>query len=167
MMGYSVLYYLQHQSLEREISRAIDAEKISDEDLQVVKIPLTFYPQGDRGFERAVGSFRYQGKYYEMVKRKIENDTIYVYCLINQKKEVLVNKLARHIQTHIADVKSPQPGKSQKSTVPGFIKEYLRGSASALAFSRPDIAVNQFNTSYLSLYLSPAPVIPCPPPESN
>jgi hypothetical protein len=166
MMGYSVFFYLQQHSLEKELARAIDNNRINEQELIVIKIPITFYPQGNRDYERVEGSIQHQGKFYEMVKRKIDNDTIYVYCLPNEKKEKLFNRLADHIQTHVADISNAKTPESSKQVVLAFIKEYLRGNAQGLpgfpATTSSEEAFSQYRFHLSSISRS----IPSPPPKT-
>ena len=76
MLGYQMLFYYRTHSLEREITRTIDRGQIDESKLLVFKVPVPLYHQIDKGFERVDGSFAFEGRFYQMVQRKLENDTI-------------------------------------------------------------------------------------------
>jgi hypothetical protein len=111
--------------VKHEISQVLDKGKVQDSALFVVKIPIPLYHQTDRKhFESVQGEFEYKGKFYEMVKQKVENDTLFVYCLNNESKAGLFTELSEHTQSHIIDFSGSQPNPFEK-LVKSFIKEYL------------------------------------------
>ncbi len=124
MLGYQVLFYFRTQAIEHEINRTIDQGAVDESQLRVFKVPVPLYHQTDQGFERVNGSLEHEGRFYEMVKRKLENDTIYIYCLRNEQKRELVSKLNDHVQTHVVDFESHKPAKPEKP-LPALLKEYL------------------------------------------
>ena len=164
MLGYQVLFYFRAQAIENEINRSIDQGAVDESQLRVFKVPVPVYHQTDQGFERVSGSLEYEGRFYEMVKRKLENDTIYVYCLCNEQKRELVSKLNDHVQTHVVDLESHKPVKPEKP-LPALLKEYLPHVQGQL--SRPegyvaDIAARKPYPDHFSTRSLPSPT---PPPE--
>ncbi len=164
MMGYYVLFYFQQRSLERELTLAIDQGRITDSELVEIKIPVPVYHQIDKGFERIEGRFEHAGKFYEMVKSKLQNDTIYTYCLTDEKKEQLHEKLSDHVQTHVADVKGAKPAKSEKPVL-RFLKEYWQDAANSLTFLSPVAAADKAHTPYFFPFSPLTLSISTPPPE--
>jgi hypothetical protein len=129
----------------------------------VFKVPIPVYHQIDqKGFERVEGSFAYEQKQYEVVKRKLENGILYVYCINDTKREKLLAELAEHTQLHIVDHKGTTQKKSAKP-VQNFLKEYTQSSY-LLCFQpscqRTQIAAACYSCSFNALSL----VISTPPP---
>ncbi len=164
MLGYQLLFYFRAQALDQAITRSIDKGKIDESKLLVFKVPVPLYHQTDKGFERVEGSFEYEGRFYEMVKRKLEKDTIYTYCLPNEQKRVLVNKLNDHIQTHVVDFESPKPSKPEKP-LPTPLKEYLTQSFGQLSTREGRLADAAAQIPCLIDFSSPVLRLPTPPPE--
>lgn len=164
LVGYQLLFYWRTQALEQEISSTIDQGEVDESQLLVFKVPVPVYHQTDKDFERAEGSFEYQGHYYEMVKWKLENDTIYTYCLRNEQKRVLVDKLSDHVETHVTDLKSSKPSKPEKP-LPSLLKEYLSQSVIELpALEGGPAAMGA--TPYQVPFSAPSLSLSTPPPET-
>ncbi len=164
LLGYQLLFYWRSQALEREISNTIDRGAVDESQLLVFKVPVPVYHQTDKDFERAEGSFEYEGHYYEMVKWKLQNDTIYTYCLRNEQKRVLVDKLSDHVQTHVTDLKSPKPSKPEKP-LPTLLKEYLPQSVIELPALEGRLAA-MGATPYQVHFSAPSLSLSTPPPKT-
>jgi hypothetical protein len=68
----------------------LDNNLYNDEDLIEVKIPLNLpYMTSWSEYERVDGEIELQGIYYNYVKRKVSNDTLYLKCLPNTDKTKL------------------------------------------------------------------------------
>ena len=163
LVGYQVLFFLRVQALQTEISSTIDKGQVDESQLLVFKVPVPPYHQTNKNFERVEGRFEFEGHYYEMVKRKLENDSIHIYCLRNIEKRVLVNKLSDHVQEHVADFKSPKPSKPEKP-LPALLKEYLP----QIVVELPCLASHLVNIApkpYLAHSSSPSLSLSTPPPE--
>lgn len=163
MLGYQVLFYVRTQALQQEITSTIDKGQIDESELLVFKVPVPVYHQVDKGFERVEGSLEWEGRFYEKVKSKLENDTIHIYCLPNEQKRVLVDKLNDHIQTHVVDLKTPKPSKPEKP-LPTLLKEYLPQSSIELPFFRSQLA-SIAPRPYLIYFSAPSLSLSTPPPE--
>ena len=164
LVGYQLLFYWRTQALEQEISTTIDQGEVDESQLLVFKVPVPVYYQTDKDFQRAEGSFEYEGHYYEMVKWKLENDTIYTYCLRNEQKRVLVDRLNDHIQTHVTDFESSKPSKPEKP-LPSLLKEYLPQPLVELPAPESSLAALGA-TPYLVYFSAPSLSLSTPPPET-
>lgn len=163
IVGYQAFFYWQTQVLSKKITSTIDKGEVDESQLLVFKIPLPPYNLPNNTLERVEGSFQYRGVYYEMVNQKIENDSIHIYCLPNNEKRELVNKLNDHIQTHVADFKHPKPDKPTKPLLT-LQKEYLSQGLIELPLLFSQLATiapkpYRMHFSFPSLSLS------VPPPE--
>ena len=57
----------------------LDADAYSSQDVVVLSVPLSLpYPMHDANYERANGDVEYNGEFYQLVKQKIENDTLFM-----------------------------------------------------------------------------------------
>jgi hypothetical protein len=91
LAGYTLVFrYFISQSEAGFISQ-LDQEKYNEAELIEVSIPLHLpYVQNNSQFERVDGSLENGGIQYNYVKRRIQNDTMYIMCLPNQQKNLLV-----------------------------------------------------------------------------
>ncbi len=164
MLGYQVIFYFRTQAIEQEINRTIDQGAVDESQLRVFKVPVPVYHQTDQGFERVNGSLEYEGRFYEMVKRKLENDTIYIYCLRNEQKRELVSKLNDHVQMHVANLEGHKPAKPEKP-LPALLKEYLPHVQGQLPRPEGRPAGTPEGKPYLVHFSTLSLPFPTPPPE--
>lgn len=88
--GYYVFFWGLHFTATVRLNNELDAGNYSSDETFEFKVPLTVpYPIYDNGFGRAHGDFEYAGEFYTLVKQKLENDTLYVVCIKNRKKQQL------------------------------------------------------------------------------
>jgi hypothetical protein len=163
-VGYYFVFHYQHQKAEEEFAEYISSSIISDKDLTVFKFPIDEYALKETpGFDRVEGDFEQGGKFYEIVKQRLENDTIFIYCLNNEKEEVLYSQLTDHINTHILGGK---PGKNKKSdkSFDNLLKEYLPKSSATFSCSR-DHVILQNNFAYNKTFTSLDYPVIVPPPR--
>lgn len=72
---------MQHQA-KNDLLQRLDAHDYVEQEVVELRIPLTLpYPLHPRGFQRLDGEFQYQGESYELVKQKLENDTLFLVCI--------------------------------------------------------------------------------------
>lgn len=165
-VGYYFVFKYQHQKAEEEFQMLLSSATISDEDLTLIKLPIDEYASKEfDGFDRVEGDFEHGGKFYEVVKQRLENDTIYIYCLNNEKEEELYKRLTDHINTHIVDGKTSKNKKSDKPTN-NLIKEYLRKGSVALICIREQIII-EGNFAYNKTLTSADQPTSVPPPEKH
>jgi hypothetical protein len=84
------------------LNKNIETKNYNSDDLVEIKIPLNNPYISDHNYEDAYGETKVKGKYYQYVKKKISENTLYLMCLPNDKKEILdetKNKLAENNTT--------------------------------------------------------------------
>lgn len=75
----------------------LDADKYSSEDLVVLAVPISLpYPIQQNGYERVNGEFEYQGEYYNLVKQRLENDTLFMVCIRDKQEKRLANAFSEY-----------------------------------------------------------------------
>ncbi|MBC8112271.1 MAG: hypothetical protein H7Y04_14545, partial [Verrucomicrobia bacterium] len=141
MVGYQFYIAWQQFKLKKELTRQIDKNLIADDNLLVFKVAISFYHQPDRKhFERVEGEFEAEGQFYEMVKQKLENDTMYIYCLKNEQKAQLMADLSKHTTSHFIDVKG-KSSDEKGAYVKSLLKEYLPFQENFFNFSFSEIKI--------------------------
>jgi hypothetical protein len=72
---------------DKELTLRADKNQYSDDELTEIKMPLNLpYMTSSSGYERVDGEVTINGIYYNYVKRKVYNDTLYLMCLPNKDK---------------------------------------------------------------------------------
>src|SRR4051794_29230805 len=84
---------------DRVITERINASKYKDDELLQVQIPLHMPYVINSDFERVDGQIEYKGIQYNYVKRKVNNDTLYLLCLPNKAKTELAKAKSNFTKT--------------------------------------------------------------------
>ena len=75
-----------------------------DDEVFIAKIKASLYTHlEDTDWEGTGGEFVQDGKFYEMVHQRILNDTLYIYCVANQKKSDLANNFESYVKDYLLD----------------------------------------------------------------
>jgi hypothetical protein len=163
-VGYYFVFQYQHQKAEEEFQEYLSSSVISDDDLTIFKVSVEEYAtKQTNGFDRVEGDFEQNGKFYEVVKQRLENDTIFIYCLNNEKEEALYAQLTDHINTHIVDGKGGKTKKSEKSAN-SLLKEYLPKTSYVFVCSRHHTILKR-NFVYSKIFTALNFPVTVPPPE--
>lgn len=92
--GYYLVFWGLRSQARKDLLHRLDADKYSAEELIVVAIPMALpYPNQESRFERVDGQFEYKGEFYNLVKQRIENDTLFIVCIKNRQEKELVNAM--------------------------------------------------------------------------
>lgn len=147
MGGYYMVFSILKLKAGQELSHNLDLQTQSNEETVVVTVPLHLpYPINSTGFERVKGTIKSGGRYFQMVKQKIENDTLTL-VLVPDKK-------SNHFE-QVIDSLDQQQGKeqSQEGTLNITIKLLQDFITSGIAMSTgvKPWAIEIGKTSYLSL----------------
>lgn len=87
LAGYTLLFEYFIQRSDKQLIQLLDNNEYNDSELIEVKIALhTPYLTSWSDYERVDGEATVNGVYYNYVKRKIHNDTLYLLCLPNKNK---------------------------------------------------------------------------------
>lgn len=145
-------------SIQKEIYSFAEKGLFTNE-LALIKMPVN-KPNTD-GF-RLIDKreFKYKGEFYDVVKKKIVNDTIFYYCLNDKKETSLFDNLDKHIKTH-NDLNSPHQRKNQ-NLVKSMIKDYIPQIKQSNSYTQNTI-VNYLIFSERVADLSTE--VPTPPPQ--
>lgn len=123
--GYSLLFdFFIHQS-DQQLLQQLDNNQYTDAELFELKVPLNMpYITNWSSYERVDGEIELNGIYYNYVKRKVYNDTLYLMCLPNKNKTRLSsarNEYAAKAQDAPADQKNS--GATVKKQVAGEYRQ--------------------------------------------
>lgn len=110
--GYYIFFWGLDFRAKAKLVQRLDSEDYSDLETFEFKIPLNIpYPLQSRGFDRVHGAFEFNGEFYELVKHKLEGDTLYVVCVKNEKKQNLARAFEEYARvSNDADGAASHPG---------------------------------------------------------
>jgi hypothetical protein len=90
--GYYFLFWVLQARADQQLSKQFDENINNVGQAFEIKIPLTLpYPIQQTDFERKDGEFVYKNEHFRLVKQKLENDTLTIVCVKNQKANQLTN----------------------------------------------------------------------------
>ncbi|MCC6287526.1 MAG: hypothetical protein IT249_06550 [Chitinophagaceae bacterium] len=112
LAGYTLLFgFLQQQNTKTTLAQ-IENGQYSDKDLILVKVPMVIpYSTNWKDYERYDGEIEWGGVHYNYVKRKLQNDTLYVLCLPNTVQTNL-HKAQKQYADHVNDLPSQKKNDS-------------------------------------------------------
>jgi hypothetical protein len=156
-----MFWALRYQA-DIELQQHLDANDYSDSEAFLIKIPVTLpYQMNWTDFERLNGEFEHNGEFYQLIKQKLENDTLKIVCIKNHKEKQLVASMA-----DFTKVSNDLPANTSSHKVLGnFLKEYnATGDIKIICGNGWSTTLSFVNPSY-SLRSLVAP-IESPPPQS-
>ncbi len=167
MIGHYLVLIYQQKVANLHFSQSLALDDIPNDDFFIIKVPASLYvPAKNTEFEPISGSFEYKGKFYDMVKRKVENDTLYIYCINNHYKEKIASQIANYVKSYVVDFENDKNNTQSQKLLKSFAKEYLKVSAYKL------LSIYQSQTSEKNVILDdsspamPSIATPSPPPEA-
>ncbi|OQP38859.1 hypothetical protein A4H97_19310 [Niastella yeongjuensis] len=90
LAGYTLLFEYFMQQSDKQLTQQLDNSQYNDSGLIEVKIVLHApYLTSWSAYERIDGEVEVNGVFYNYVKRKVHNDTLYLLCLANKNKTQL------------------------------------------------------------------------------
>ena len=97
MGGYYLVFWGLKSQANQELLHRLDAEQYSSQDLVVITIPVSLpYPIQQNGYERVNGEFQYNGEFYNLVKQRLENDTLFLVCIKDHDEGSLADALSEY-----------------------------------------------------------------------
>ncbi len=165
-IGYFFLFQLRKTHIRQELRQAIETKTHPERDWLVIAVPITLYHQLDRDFETAEGEFSYQGKVYEKAMQRIQNDTLFVYCVNNLKQEKVKADLSEHLKAHVADMGGSTHKKSE-SLQKSFAKQYYLPQDTFRFCAKPSISFQDFSGVVTHHFNSRVVEVYTPPPQSR
>lgn len=141
---------------------ALDENKYDESNLVQIKLPLNLpYLTGRNNYERCDGNIVLNGIHYNYVKRLVQNDTMYLYCVPNQQKTTLNN-----IKTEYAKQSSDIPsGKKSEQPVAKRIANEYNANIPQYNFFAFDNCAHQYSFVQNSNTSTGFQTLPSQPPE--
>lgn len=123
LCGYQLFFSFAENFADKQMITSLDKNKYDESELMQIKLPLnTPYITGSRNYERCDGQIELNGIHYNYVKRMVQNDTMYLYCIPNQQKTELNNTKTEYAKQS-SDI--PSNKKSEPTAKRGnYLSEY-------------------------------------------
>ncbi len=120
--GYYLVFWGVRSQAKKDLLHRLDADQYSSKDLIVLTIPVSLpYPIHQNGYERVDGEFEYRGEYYNLVKQRLENDTLFMVCIKDHETKKLVDAFSEY--TSLAN-ELPASAKHTMETFGKLFKDY-------------------------------------------
>lgn len=126
LLLYNAFGYYALLAYEISQTRQFQLRELPDDAFSVVKIPVALYTHvEDTDFEYLEDVISYHGKTYNMVKKRVKNDTLHIYTLRNYRHEQAVSQLNSYVKDHISIEKSTKSTPTKK-LIQAFLKDYIQ-----------------------------------------
>jgi hypothetical protein len=124
---YGVFVGLQVQS-GQTMRDQFDSENYVSGHEVTIKVPITIpYASDSRGYERVDGEFEHKGQVYRLVKQKLQSDTLYIVCVLDNQASTINQALTDYVKTF---TDKPFNAKQNAKTGTVFCKDYISTSIS-------------------------------------
>jgi len=157
-----LVFWALRSQAKTDLLHRLDAEAYSSEEVVVLSVPISLpYPMYDATYERANGEVEYNGEFYQLVKQKIENDTLFMVCIKDHQQKRLHQTMSEY--TNLAN-NLPASTKHTLDLLGKFFKDFTEPS-----FPIPSIELAlRYNILYAvndSTIIQQILPIDSPPPE--
>jgi hypothetical protein len=88
--GYHSVFWIFRYHAEQDLMQRLEENRYTEDEQIVLAIPLSLpYPIVENDYERTNGEFEYNGEHYKLVKRKVEDNVLYLVCVRNVQQNKL------------------------------------------------------------------------------
>lgn len=140
------MFWALRSQAKSNLLHRLNADEYTSEDIEILTIPLSLPYAGSHvgEFVATDHEFEHNGSYFNIVKQKIENDTLYLVCVKNHHEKKLVSKLNEYSNL----MNNVPSGTKQTLQLFGkLFKDYTTSSLTRIAHSDGWI----FNTRFAEL----------------
>ena len=137
-----MLFMGLHYRAELTMNKHIEQRTYGMENTITLKIPVTLpYQIFAEDFQYIQGEFEHNGTFYNLIKQKVANDTLYVVCIENELKSGIET---RKVDFEKATNDWPGTTKTTYNLFTNFSKDFLQNSSWKPVLSNPVV----FELSY-------------------
>jgi hypothetical protein len=160
--GYYFLFWGLRERVNVQLTDKLDNGNYRETETVELKIRIQLpYVPSSNDFNRVKGKFEYNGNFYHLVKQKLQNDTLYIVCIPDQKEKRLVTAM-----TDYARLANELPDESKKAF--NFLSKLLKEFRSTTTLTTISIEGWTSELGYISTIdstLDPVRSIVAPPPK--
>ena len=130
--GYQLFFSAAENVASKQMIAMLDKNNYNEHELIQIKYALNApYITNNISYERCDGQIELNGVQYNYVKRMVQNDTLYIYCIPNHQKTEL-NKTENLYAKQNAD---NTPGKTSEQSALKKINFFNEYNSGALSFT--------------------------------
>ena len=159
-MGYFVVFKAVQYSVKNEI-RSLIKNRIPEKELDLIMVVGNDAAKQLRMEWLDDNEFRLDGKLYDVVRRYVQNDTTFYYCINDRNEEQLFAHLDEMVKHQSEN--SPVPGQKSEKLVKNIIREAIPEIA---GITRPFCCEANLISATLFLLVTNIQEVPSPPPKS-
>jgi hypothetical protein len=166
VFGYRMVFSYLEKKATQELTANIETKTFDENNLVEIKTALNMPYVSDKEYETAYGETVIKGVHYHYVKRKIENNVLYLMCLPNEEKIALA-ETKNNVEK--SNTEAGNNNSKQKSPVQLIKKlsqtEYIQNGFSYDVVDLVNIATTLPNITNSKVYSLYAALTPEQPPE--
>lgn len=126
LLLYNAFGYHALLAYEMNRSRQIQLMELPETAFMVIKIPVALYLHTeDTHFEYLNENISHNGKTYNLIKKRIQNDTLQLYTLRNIRHEQVISQFKNYVKNYIAMEKNIPQNNTNKQMLQSFLKDYI------------------------------------------
>ena len=167
LLLYNAFGYYMLFAYASEQARIVSLQNLPESAFQVIKFNLALYTSVENSdFEYVNQELSVGGKNYNIVKKRVINDTLYTYYLRNFKQDELRQNFNDIVETQTLNAKSDN-NKPIKLLLKSFLKDYIPNDISILVvrYTEKLSESNEINVEPKTALMSPYLQLHSPPPE--
>ena len=161
-LGFFGLFVGLQYKTKLDLVQRLDNDDYLVEETVTLKVPLALpYHIDSDEFERVDGEIEHNGEFYQLVKQKLEKDTLYIVCIKDHDSKRIKQALTDYVKTF---TDKPIDAKHSGKVFSGFIKDFLPSSielASASSGWNATVATTSLHDSFSSRSIA----VFSPPPQ--
>ncbi|HZY79060.1 MAG TPA: hypothetical protein VFE50_06015 [Cyclobacteriaceae bacterium] len=122
VIGYYGVYLGLRAKANSDLRQQLDANNFDESETITIRVPLALPYQSDwSSFQRVDGDFEKDGEFYNLVKQKIERDTLIIIAVKDHREATLFESLTNYVQSHTDTPLSEKAGKMIDNLAKDFL----------------------------------------------
>jgi hypothetical protein len=90
--GYYLVFLAMESKAKNDLLSRLDARAYTPDETLTLSIPLSMpYPINTGEYEGAAGEFYQDGNFYKLMSQKVENDTLFILCIRDDRSARIVS----------------------------------------------------------------------------
>jgi hypothetical protein len=146
-----------------DLLQRLDAEQYASEEVVILRLPVSLpYAVHQPDFAAANGEVEYKGQYYNMVKQKVKNDTLFMVCIKDMNRSRLENAINEYTNGAVSNL--PASTGDAMDILGKLFKDYTITDVESLLVPF-QIASKKFSAPTDFMATSPLQLVESPPPQ--
>lgn len=157
--GYIIVHTYRIFEVKTKVWESIEKSTYNNH-LTILVFSKDDLSAGTPGFKRIdEKEFRYNGRMYDIVKEEMKNDSVYFYCIFDEKENLLISAFTLLIEKkHETD----SSGRIASAAVFNFLAD---NNFTIQKIPQPEVCKTRLSFLSDNLFLNFFPDIPTPPPQ--